>query len=483
MHKTSGLRDPAASFPLPGTRDDTADRRQANRAIAVSALGLAATGLIELLLAILTGSVGLLGDAIHNLSDVSTSAVVFLGFRLSAGPTERYPYGLERAEDLAGVGIAVVIWASAAFAGYESIRKLVDHGHTSHLAAGIAGAVIGILGNQIVARYKLVVGRRINSATLIADARHSWLDALSSAGALAGLIAVALGQPWGDPVAGLAVTAFICHVGYEVTGDVVHRLADGIDPAVITGAEAAAGSVPGVLYAHARARWTGRTLRVEIEGWVDPDLPVRARTASAAGRRRPGPGSPRSGQPHLDHPRWPGLTAITEGHRPGPHRLEGAAAREIGGSGALPHPLRGPGGPRSHSPARPASHRTAPEASRMTRTEVCWRSKPFRTTSSSVTQPVAGTPPGTAPRASSIRSRAWSAWLVAARQRPGAAPDVRDDTPFVEALSWARAGACEVMAEILTADYVVLLPRNSHTRDETVSSPSHAVSYAWLARM
>ena len=134
-------------------------------------------------------------------------------------PTEKYPYGLERAEDLAGIGIAVVIWASAAFAGFESVRKLLEHGHTAHVAAGIAGAALGIVGNQVVARYKLVVGRRINSATLIADARHSWLDALSSAGALAGLVAVALGQSWGDPVAGLAVTAFICRVGYEVTAD------------------------------------------------------------------------------------------------------------------------------------------------------------------------------------------------------------------------------------------------------------------------
>ena len=252
--------------------------------MAVSAIGLAATGIIELALAMLTGSVGLLGDAIHNLADVSTSAVVFLGFRLSRRPpTERYPYGLERAEDLAGIGIAVVIWASAAFAGFESIRKLVEHGHTTHVGAGIAGAVIGIIGNQAVARYKLVVGRRINSTTLIADARHSWLDALSSAGALAGLIAVALGQPWGDPVAGLAVTAFICHVGYQVTGEFVRRLADGIDPEVIYTAEAAAGSVPGVVHAHARARWTGRTLRVEIEGWVAPDLPVRE--ADALGRQ------------------------------------------------------------------------------------------------------------------------------------------------------------------------------------------------------
>ena len=284
MHKTLGLRDPAAAFPLPSVRDDARDRRAANRAVAVSAIGLGATGLAELILAVLTGSVGLLGDAIHNLSDVSTSAVVFPGFRLLRRPaTERYPYGLERAEDPAGIGIAVVIWASAAFAGYESIRKLIAHAPTTHLGAGMAGAVIGIAGNLAVARYKLVVGRRINSATLIADARHSWLDALSSAGALAGLIAVAAGQPWGDPVAGLAITMVICHVGYEVTADVLHRLADGMNPDVITRAEAAAGSVRGVIHAHARARWTGRTLRVEIEGWVDPGLP--AAEADALGRQ------------------------------------------------------------------------------------------------------------------------------------------------------------------------------------------------------
>jgi cation diffusion facilitator family transporter len=276
VHKTHGQRDPALAFPLARTRDDADERRQANRAVALSAIGLALTGLAELLLALLTGSVGLLGDAIHNLSDVSTSAVVFLGFRLSRRPpTQRYTYGLERAEDLAGIGIALVVWASAAVAGLESVRKLLEHGRTAHVGVGIAGAVLGIVGNQVVARYKLRTGRRIHSATLIADARHSWLDALSSAGALAGLVAVALGQSWGDPVAGLAVTAFIGHVGYEVTADVLRRLADGIDPDVIDRAEAAAGSVPGVVHAHARARWTGRSLRIEIEGWVDPGLAVR----------------------------------------------------------------------------------------------------------------------------------------------------------------------------------------------------------------
>ena len=87
--------------------------------------------------------------------------------------------------------------------------------------------MLGIVGSQAVARCKMAAGRRISSATLIADARHSWLDALSSAGALAGLVSVALGQSWGDPVAGIAVTALICHVGCEVTAGVLGRLVAG----------------------------------------------------------------------------------------------------------------------------------------------------------------------------------------------------------------------------------------------------------------
>lgn len=109
---------------------------------------------------------------------------------------------------------------------------------------------------------------------MIADAKHSWLDALSSAGALVGLIAVAFGARWGDPVAGLAVTTFICHVGWEVSTDVAHRLLDGIDPHIITTAETLAADIPGIRHAHARARWTGRTLRLEMEAWLDPNTTV-----------------------------------------------------------------------------------------------------------------------------------------------------------------------------------------------------------------
>ena len=116
------------------THDEVGHRRAADRAVGYSAVGLGVAGLAELGLALFTGSVGLLGDALHNLSDVSTSVLVFVGFRFSKrSPSNGFPYGYDRAEDLAGLGIAVVIWASALFAGVESVAKLTNHGATHHL--------------------------------------------------------------------------------------------------------------------------------------------------------------------------------------------------------------------------------------------------------------------------------------------------------------------------------------------------------------
>ena len=122
-HLINGVRDAATSFPLDTVVDDAGERRQANRAVAISAVGLALTGLVELAIALLSGSVALLRDALHNLSDVSTSALVFVGFRASRHlPTERYPYGYERAEDLAGIGVGLVIWGSALVARFEKLH-------------------------------------------------------------------------------------------------------------------------------------------------------------------------------------------------------------------------------------------------------------------------------------------------------------------------------------------------------------------------
>ena len=270
---TSPVTAGSAAASRPAAHDEPEHRRAANRAVAVSAAGLALTGGVELLLAIVTGSVALLGDALHNLSDVSTSAVVFIGFRVSRRPpSSRYPYGYERAEDLAGLGVALVIWASAVFAGYESSLKLIGGQGTSRVGIGIAGAALGIVGNQLVARYKRVVGTRIQSVTLLADAKHSWLDALSSLGALIGLVVVASGHSWGDPIAGFAVTLFILHVGYEVTSEIAHHLMDGVDAGDVLAARNAVLTVPEIQDAAVRARWTGRSLLIDVEARLSPTV-------------------------------------------------------------------------------------------------------------------------------------------------------------------------------------------------------------------
>jgi cation diffusion facilitator family transporter len=138
----------------------------------------------------------------------------------------------------------------------------------------MAAAVVGIVGNRVVARYKGRFGRRIRSATLVTDAHHSRLDAFSSLGALLGLIGVAAGLPWADGVAGPVVTGFIVQVGWTVTKEIVVHLMDGVEPEVPATAERAALTIAGVDHVHVRGRWAGRSLLVEIEGFLAGDRSI-----------------------------------------------------------------------------------------------------------------------------------------------------------------------------------------------------------------
>jgi len=251
---------------------DEANRRRAMRAIVVSSLGLLATSTFELFITVLSGSVALLSDALHNLGDVFTTVGVYFGFRASKKqPTPRYPYGYGRAEDLGGIIILLAIWTSARLAGWQSYDKLVSGRGTTHLTLGMIAAGIGIIGNQLVARYKGRVGRAIKSAPLIVDARHSWLDAVASAGALAGLIGVAAGLRVADPIAGFAITVLIIHIGIDATKDVASRLMDENDEEIAEAIRAVAAQTSGVLeVSDVRARWLGR----EVEARVLVRLPA-----------------------------------------------------------------------------------------------------------------------------------------------------------------------------------------------------------------
>ncbi len=244
------------------------------RAIVTSSAGLTVTSLLELAVALLSGSVALLADALHNLGDVFTTVGIYFGFRMSRRvATTRFPYGYGRSEDLAGVVVVAAIWISAGVAFYQSYEKLVSGTPTTDLTLGMAAAVIGIVGNQIVARYKSRVGREINSAPLIVDAKHSLLDSAASAGALVGLVGVALGFPQADPIAGFAIGLLIVHIGIDAARDVADRLMDANDIDVTKAAERLAIAVPGVeAVGDVRARWLGREVEVRLAITLAPHL-------------------------------------------------------------------------------------------------------------------------------------------------------------------------------------------------------------------
>ena len=269
---------------MPAGSRDQRHRAKAMRAILISSAGLTVTSLLELAIALVSGSAALLSDALHNLGDVFTTVGIYFGFRMSRREaTTRFPYGYGRSEDLAGVEVVAAIWISAGVAFYQSYEKLVSGSPTTDLALGMAAAVIGIIGNQIVARYKSRVGREINSAPLIVDAKHSLLDSAASAGALVGLVGVALGYPQADPIAGFAIGLLIVHIGIDATREVAVRLMDANDGDVTKVATAAARSVAGVQHvSDVRARWLGRQVEVRLSVLLAPHLRLNEASAICA---------------------------------------------------------------------------------------------------------------------------------------------------------------------------------------------------------
>jgi cation diffusion facilitator family transporter len=237
---------------------------------------LAGTAIAQALVVVVSGSVALLGDTAHNIADALTAVPLGVAFVLGRrAPNRRYTYGYARAEDLAGIAVVVVIAASAAFAAWEAVDRLLSPRPISHLlAVGLAG-VIGFIGNELVARYRIRVGRRIGSAALIADGLHARTDGFTSLAVVVGAGGVALGWNWADPVVGLLITLAILVVLRDAARQIYRRLMDAVDPELVDAAEAALASVEGVrAVGPVRMRWIGHQLRAETDVVVAPHLTV-----------------------------------------------------------------------------------------------------------------------------------------------------------------------------------------------------------------
>ncbi|WP_028937531.1 cation diffusion facilitator family transporter [Pseudonocardia spinosispora] len=263
---------------------DSADR--VDDALRTSSLGLrtvgwsfgvlALTAALQLVVVAVTGSVALLGDTIHNIADALTAVPLAVAFLLGRRPaTSRYTYGLGRSEDLAGVIVVLVVAASAALAGYQAIHRLLHPQPITHLWAVALAGLVGFVGNEVVARLRIRVGRRIGSAALVADGIHARTDGFTSLAVVLGAAGVALGLPLADPVIGLLISVMILFVAKDAARDVLHRLMDAVDPHSVALATRTAADVPGVLGSgRLRMRWIGHRLHAELAVAVRPDESV-----------------------------------------------------------------------------------------------------------------------------------------------------------------------------------------------------------------
>ena len=282
-HHDGGIRALLRGFIAPHSHDakDSLDQAleastDGIRAVALSLVILLITAGIQALVVVASGSVALLGDTLHNAADALTAVPLWMAFRLGRRPpTSRFTYGYGKAEDVAGVVVIALIAVSAAFAGYEAINRLVHPEKVMHLGFVMAAAVVGAVGNEVVAQYRIRVGRRIGSAALEADGIHARTDGVTSLLVLVGAVAVALGAQWADPVVGLVITVAIVVVGYQAVRSVGQRLLDAVDPAVIGQISTIVAAVPGVVaVTEVRARWVGHRLLAQVRLSVDGALRV-----------------------------------------------------------------------------------------------------------------------------------------------------------------------------------------------------------------
>jgi len=179
--------------------------RQGVKAVSISLTVLGAAALVQVVIFVLSGSVALLADLIHNFGDALTALPLGIAFFLRSF----------RGEKLAGLAVVLAIFVSACVALYETIQRLIHPQNLSHLWVLAAAGVVGFVGNELAARVRLRAGRRLSSPALMADGNHARIDGFVSLGVVASAIVVALGARIGDPIVGLLITLVILKITWD----------------------------------------------------------------------------------------------------------------------------------------------------------------------------------------------------------------------------------------------------------------------------
>ncbi|MFE3142032.1 cation diffusion facilitator family transporter [Streptomyces scopuliridis] len=266
-HEAADKVDPAMESSAEGVRT-----------LWISLAVLGVTTVLQAVVVVVSGSVALLGDTVHNAADALTAVPLGIAFVLGRRvATRRFTYGYGRAEDIAGIVILLTITASAVLAAYTSVDRLLNPREITYLPAVAAAAVIGFIGNEWVARYRIHTGRKIGSAALVADGLHARTDGFTSLAVLLGVGGAAIGWPLADPIVGLLITLAILAVLRDAAKEIFRRLMDAVDPGLMDRAEEALREVPGVVeVGELRMRWIGHQLRAEAAVVIDGSLSLTA---------------------------------------------------------------------------------------------------------------------------------------------------------------------------------------------------------------
>ena len=253
------------------------------RALAISLAVLGVTAILQGLVVLYTGSIALLGDTLHNVADALTAVPLAIAFSLGRRPrTGATPTATAARRTSPGSSSWRSSLASSALAAYEAVQRLLHPRPVDHLVAvGLAG-LLGFVGNELVARYRISVGRDIGSAALVADGLHARTDGFTSLAVVVGAIGVGLGFQQADPIVGLLITVAILSVLRDAARQVYRRLMDAVDESLVDEVEAVLRGTPGVrTTGRVRVRWIGHTLRAEAEVVLDPSLTLAAAHAIA----------------------------------------------------------------------------------------------------------------------------------------------------------------------------------------------------------
>jgi len=270
--------------------------REGMRALKISLGILFLTALFQVVIVVISGSVALLADTIHNFSDALTAIPIGIAFVVGRRlANRRYTYGYGRAEDIAGLFVLLTMLVSALVALYEAVDRLFNPRDLNNLGWVAIAGLVGFVGNEWVALYRIRVGRRIGSAALIADGLHARTDGLTSLAVLVGAAGVAVGWDLADPIIGLVISLAIFAVLRQAAKEVFGRMMDRVDERLVATAEATVASVDGVRgIDRLRMRWVGHELLADVDVRADRGLDlvaahdladdVRDRLLSSTGR-------------------------------------------------------------------------------------------------------------------------------------------------------------------------------------------------------